>query len=64
VQFLLTYPLIGIAFAPLFLSIGIRRVDEHSIGATLGFHIIILPGVIALWPLLLYRWVQSYRVHT
>ena len=54
-----TYVALGILFAIPFLVRGIYRVDSQAHGATSGFRLIILPGVIALWPLLAARWVRG-----
>lgn len=50
------YAALGTLFAITFLTIGISRLDHEAQGAGLGFRLIISPGVIALWPLLAYRW--------
>ena len=47
----------GLLFAIAFLTVGISHVDPDSKGSGVGFRLIILPGVVALWPLLLSRWV-------
>ena len=46
----------GLVFAPLFAWRGAGRVDPAAKTAGLGFKLIILPGVVALWPVLLWRW--------
>lgn len=46
----------GLAFAPLFAWRGVSRIDPAAKTAGLGFRLIILPGVVALWPVLLWRW--------
>ena len=46
----------GLAFAPFFVWRGVGRVDPAAKTTGLGFRLIILPGVAALWPLLLLRW--------
>ncbi len=53
---LLVYMALGILFAIPFLLRGLRRIDPPTEGSTRGFKLIILPGVIALWPLLAWRW--------
>lgn len=53
------YAAIGLAFAILFVTIGIHRVDEQARGSSIGFRLIVVPGVAALWPLLLVRWVRG-----
>jgi len=47
--------LVGAIFALFFLTIGIDRIDEDARGAYV-FRILIAPGVILLWPLVLWRW--------
>lgn len=53
------YALIGVAFALLFVTTGIHRVDPGAEGSGAGFRLIVLPGVAALWPLLLMRWIRA-----
>ena len=60
VNALTAYVAIGIVFAIPFVSIGVQRVDAVAKGAGLGFRLLILPGVTALWPLLLLRWVRGW----
>lgn len=50
---------LGLAFAVAFVSRGIVRLDPTAAGAPLQFRLIILPGVVALWPWLLRRWIRS-----
>lgn len=50
------YLTIGIAFAAVFAATGVKRIDRTAHGSTLGFRIVIVPGAMALWPLLLLRW--------
>jgi hypothetical protein len=49
------YVAIGLLFAPWFVWRGVGRIDPHAQDATLGFRLIIAPGAVALWPLLLGR---------
>lgn len=53
------YAGIGLVFGVAFVSYGVSRLDVEARGAGLGFRLIILPGVAALWPLLLYRWMRG-----
>jgi hypothetical protein len=53
------YAAMGLVFACAFLTLGVGRVDPLSNGSGIGFRLIILPGVAALWPLLLTRWIQA-----
>jgi hypothetical protein len=50
------YLLSGLVFAIAFLTKGLTVVDEGAHGASIGFRIIIIPGVIVFWPFLLYKW--------
>lgn len=58
VTLLIAYAAIGFTFAIAFVSLGIHHVDPATRGAGLGFRLIVLPGVAALWPWLLYKWLQ------
>jgi hypothetical protein len=49
----LAYLIIGLAFSVPFLSKWIHAVDESTSDSSVGFKILILPGVIVFWPLLL-----------
>ena len=51
------YAAIGVLFAICFLTRGIDQMDPVSKGSGIGFRLILLPGVTALWPVLLLRWV-------
>ena len=50
------YIALGVVFALPFVTLGVGRVDPAAARGTVGFRIIVLPGVVALWPLLLRRW--------
>ena len=62
VNLLTAYVAIGVAFGILFVSAGVQRIDAVAKDAGLGFRLIIPPGVTALWPALLIRWVRRARV--
>jgi len=47
------YLLMGVLFVIPFLMKGLKKVDEGAHGSTIGFKIIIIPGVIVFWPVLL-----------
>ena len=49
----------GVAFAFAFFALGLRRVDEAAANGRLGFKLLILPGVVAIWPLLLWTWILA-----
>lgn len=49
----------GMVFALAFVLFGASRIDHGAKGAGAGFRAIIFPGAVALWPLLLVRWVRG-----
>ena len=55
------YAGIGLVFALLFVTIRISRVDPSATGVGIGFRLIILPGVIALWPMLVRRSIRGMK---
>ena len=57
------YLLEGVLFVIPFLMKGLNKVDEGAHGSTTGFKIIIIPGVIVLWPVLLSKWMKGNRNH-
>lgn len=59
VNLLAAYAAAGLVFAAAFVSVGIGKVDPVSKGSRIGFRLIILPGVTALWPLLLLQWIRA-----
>jgi hypothetical protein len=61
VAMLTWYGAAGVVFAIVFLAWGVSRIDFHANGAGVGFRLMIFPGVAALWPFLLSRWVRSGR---
>jgi hypothetical protein len=46
----------GLLFAIPFVLVGVKHIDPHAAHGSWGFRLLILPGTIALWPLLLKRW--------
>ena len=56
---LAAYMIIGVVFAIPFLLVGVQRIDVQARGAGAGFRLLIFPGVAALWPLLLRRWIRG-----
>jgi len=55
------YAMLGVVFAAAFVSVGIATVDPVARGASAGFRMMIFPGVTALWPLFLMRWIAKVR---
>jgi hypothetical protein len=56
------YLISGLVVGVPFVLGGVDRVDEAARGAGLGFRLVILPGAVALWPLLAGKWLQALRV--
>ncbi|MDX2154193.1 MAG: hypothetical protein SFV54_25860 [Bryobacteraceae bacterium] len=50
------YFVIGLLFAVAFVFRGVDAIDPVARGASFWFRLLILPGSVALWPLLLVRW--------
>lgn len=46
---------LGLAVAAVFLTIGIDRIDPVARGAY-AFRVLLVPGIVLLWPLVLVRW--------
>ncbi|MCZ6727295.1 MAG: hypothetical protein O7A98_08050 [Acidobacteria bacterium] len=59
IQLATIYTAIGILFGLFFIIRGIDRVDPAAAGASGGFRLLILPGTVALWPLLAWRWLRA-----
>ena len=59
VAMLTWYAAAGVVFGIVFVARGVSCVDEHAAGAGRGFRMIIFPGVVALWPFLLSRWMRA-----
>ena len=55
------YLALGVIFVIPFLMKGLNKVDEGAHGSTIGFKIIIIPGVIVFWPVLLKSWVKNLK---
>ena len=51
-----SYLLVGLLVAAAFLWRGVSRIDPVAKGSGLGFRLLLIPGSIFLWPLLLLRW--------
>ena len=53
---MLLYILAGIVFAVAFVFRGAQVIDEGARGGSIGFRIMIFPGTIIFWPVLLQKW--------
>jgi len=47
------YLFAGLIFAILFIIKGVERIDKGAHGGSIGFRLIIIPGTMVFWPLLL-----------
>lgn len=50
---------LGVLFAAGFVVMGVGRVDPAARGAGPVFRLFIAPGVAALWPVMLAKWVRA-----
>ena len=55
------YAALGAVFAIAFVGRGIGSVDPVAKNSSIGFRLIVVPGVVALWPLLLREWFRKGR---
>ncbi len=55
------YLSMGIAFGIAFVVRGIGVVDHAAKGSPWSFRLLVLPGVAALWPLMLLKWVRAAK---
>ncbi|MEO9971247.1 MAG: hypothetical protein ABJG15_15730 [Hyphomonadaceae bacterium] len=53
------YFLIGVVFAVLFVSLGVQKIDPAARGMPIRARLIILPGTMLLWPLMLVKWMTQ-----
>ena len=51
------YAVVGVAFALIFLPHGVARLDPRVADAPKTLRLLILPGIVALWPLFAWRWI-------
>jgi hypothetical protein len=55
------YVVAGFVFAIAFVTRGVARIDEAAQGSGWGFRVIIFPGTILFWPLLLKKWIAKAK---
>lgn len=53
------YFAVGAAVGLPFIAFGLSRLDHAAKGASRGFRLVVAPGVIALWPVILIRWLSG-----
>lgn len=58
------YLLAGTVFGLAFVAVGVARLDPAARGTSAGFRLLVLPGSVALWPLLAAKWVRHGGVTT
>jgi len=51
----------GLVFAIPFALIGVKKIDPHGAHGSWGFRLLIIPGTMAFWPLLLRRWATGVK---
>ena len=49
----------GLVFAIPFALVGVKQIDPHAAHGSWGFRLLVIPGTMAFWPLLLRRWLGS-----
>jgi hypothetical protein len=49
----------GFVFAVPFVIGGVGKIDPHAAHGSWGFRLLIIPGTMALWPVLLRRWLKG-----
>jgi len=47
----------GLVFAIAFALVGVKKIDPHAAHGSWGFRLLIIPGTMVFWPLLLKRWI-------
>ncbi len=55
------YIAMGIAWLLPFHRFALPMIDESARGASWGFKILVSPGVVALWPVILWKWNTARR---
>ena len=55
------YLFAGLMFAIPFVIKGVTKIDEGAKGSKWGFRIVIIPGTMVFWPLLLKRWLKALK---
>jgi len=49
----------GLIFTLPFAYVGVERIDTHAAKGSWGFRLLIIPGTLVFWPLLLRRWLRG-----
>ncbi len=56
-----SYAAVGLLFGLAFATFGLNKVDPAARGTSLSFRLLMLPGIIAFWPLLAVKWLKASR---
>jgi len=51
----------GLVFAIPFALVGVKKIDAHAAHGSWGFRLLVIPGTMAFWPLLLRRWATGVK---
>ena len=51
----------GLVFAIPFALVGVKKIDPHAAHGSWGFRLLVIPGTMAFWPLLLRRWATGVK---
>ena len=55
------YMACGLVFAIPFVLVGVKKIDLHAAHGSWGFRLLVIPGAMAFWPLLLRRWMSGFH---
>ena len=57
-----TYLVVGLLFSIPFVTKGVTMIDSDGAkGTKWGFRVIIIPGTIVFWPILLKKWINAKK---
>jgi hypothetical protein len=56
---ILAYLVIGLIFAVPFAFVGAKKIDPAAVEGSFCFRLLIIPGSVVFWPLLLKRWLKG-----
>ena len=61
IYIVIAYLLMGTLFSAIFVARLVARIDESTAASSWTFRLIILPGCIVFWPLLLKKYIRARR---